>query len=206
MAKNIYVDIYPSEVLYDVKNKAFLTGRSRYNGQNDEEKANMQAGDDEEDDNQIRRSITNAMHGLLPKLAEYNPEYGEKIMKNLLPPQRAFRPYANVPNDGSGAQIAADSEGVPGKHFFNNVIFSEPEGNKPIVLHLSVPSNFNESVTPTIAHEVHQYLVNIAMADWFLITNKADAADYVTLAQSCIALIRETINKRVRPQRTQTFS
>lgn len=206
MAKNIYVDIYPSEVLYDVKNKAFLTGRSRYNGQNDEEKANMQAGDDEEDDNQIRRSITNAMHGLLPKLAEYNPEYGEKIMKNLLPPQRAFRPYANVPNDGSGENIAENSEGVPGKHFFNNVIFSEPDGNKPIVLHLSVPSNFNESVTPTIAHEVHQYLVNIAMADWFLITNKTDAADYVTLAQSCIALIRETINKRVRPQRTQTFS
>lgn len=206
MAKDVFVDIYPSEVLYDVKNKAFLTGRSRYNGQNDEEKANIQASDDEQDDNQIRRSITSAMHDLLPKLAEYNPEYGEKIMTGTLLTERGFRPYANVPNDGSGVQLGANDEGTPGKHFFNNVIFSDPEGNKPVVLHLNVPSNFNESVTPTIAHEVHQYLVNVAMSDWFLITDKTDAADYATLAQSCIVLIREALNKRVRPQRTHTFS
>lgn len=210
MARDIYLDLYPSEVLYDVKNKAFLTGRSRYNGQNDEEKANMQAGDDEEDINQIKRSITTAMNGLLPKLAEYLPQYGEKIITLAgqdLSQERKFRPYVNVPEgDASASHLTATDLGAPGSHYFNNKIFEEPSGSKPVVLHLSVPSNFNDSVTPTLITEVHQYIVNKAIFDWFVITDKADAADYDNLATQNLANIREAINKRVRPQRTSTFN
>ena len=48
MAKqNVSITLYVSEMLYDIQNKTYLTGRSRQNGQNHEEVANMMASDDE---------------------------------------------------------------------------------------------------------------------------------------------------------------
>ena len=53
--KTIAITLYMSELIYDVQNKTYLTGRSRTNGTNHEEVANMQANDDDENANQILR-------------------------------------------------------------------------------------------------------------------------------------------------------
>lgn len=156
---NISVKLYMSELLFDVQNKTYLTGRSRQNGQNHEEVANMQANDDDENLNQLTRSIQNAWSALKTKLSEY-------IVSN---------------------QSAGDNE--------------LQEEEEELVVTLSMPTNYNHATVDTITAAMHQYVVNIATGDWFTITNKNDANDYVTLAAANIEQIREALNKRVRPTR-----
>ena len=148
-----------SELIYDVQNKTYLTGRSRSNGTNHEEVANMQANDDDENANQIVRSIGNAFANLKTKLSEYIVETGTSASNKLL------------------------------------TITSN------LTLALVMPSNFNQATNDTIASALHQYLVNSAIGDWFTITDKNDASDYVTLAAANLDQIREAVNKRNRPQR-----
>lgn len=157
--KNIQVTLYMSELIYDVQNKTYLTGRSRSNGTNHEEVANMQANDDDENANQIVRSIGSAFANLKTKLAEYIVETGTTASNKLL----------TVTSNLS--------------------------------LSLVMPSNFNQATNDTIASVLHQYLVNSAIGDWFTITDKNDANDYVTLAAANLDQIREAVNKRNRPQR-----
>lgn len=77
MAKKVIaITLYMSELIYDVQNKTYLTGRSRQTGTNHEEVANMQANDDDENANQIMRSIGNAFANLKTKLSEYINESG----------------------------------------------------------------------------------------------------------------------------------
>ena len=66
---NINLDI--KEIVYDIQNKTFLTGKSRRDGANHEQVANMQANDDEENANQVLRSISMAFSNLKTKLGEY---------------------------------------------------------------------------------------------------------------------------------------
>lgn len=157
--KNIQVTLYMSELIYDVQNKTYLTGRSRSNGTNHEEVANMQANDDDENANQIVRSIGNAFANLKTKLSEYIVETGTTASNKLL------------------------------------TVTSN------LTLALVMPSNFNQATNDTIASALHQYLVNSAIGDWFTITDKNDASDYVTLAAANLDQIREAVNKRNRPQR-----
>lgn len=157
--KTLTVTLHMSELIYNVLNTTFLTGRSRNNGNNHEEAANMQANEDEENLNQIVRSIGNAFSTLKTKLSEY------------------------ISSDGTSA---------------SNVLIDESAN---LSLTLLMPSNYNQATAESIASAAHQYLVNIAIGDWFTITNKDDAADYMALAASNLQEIREAINKRVRPQR-----
>lgn len=69
--KQITITLYMSELIYDVQNKTYLTGRSRDDGKNDAEVANMKANDDEENSNQIVRTIGNSFSYLKTKLSEY---------------------------------------------------------------------------------------------------------------------------------------
>lgn len=72
MAKaNITVKLHKSELIYDVQNKTYLTGRSRANGDNYEQVANMQADNDDENLNQVLRSLGNAWGQLRLRLSEY---------------------------------------------------------------------------------------------------------------------------------------
>lgn len=160
--KSITITLYLSEIVYDVQNKTYLTGRSRKTGENHEEVANMQANDDDEDANQILRSVGNAFATLKTKLSEYLVDNGTTANNVLL----------NL-NTSSTLTVA-----------------------------LQMPSNFNAATNDTIGAALHQYLVNSAIGEWFTITNKADASDYVTLAAANLEEVREAINKRVRPVRT----
>lgn len=159
--KTIAITLYMSELIYDIQNKTYLTGRSRNSGTNHEEVANMQVNDDEENNNQILRSVGNAFANLKTKLSEYLNESGTTASDKLL------------------------------------------SSTSNLTVSLSVPGNFNSAVSETVSAALHQYLVNSAVGDWFTITNKNDASDYITLAAANLEQIREAINKRVRPTRTQ---
>ena len=161
MAKKVIaITLYMSELIYDVQNKTYLTGRSRQTGTNHEEVANMQANDDDENANQLMRSIGNAFANLKTKLSEYINESGTST------------------ND---KQLSST-------------------GN--LTLSLNMPPNYNNASNDTISTALHQYLVNSAIGDWFTITNKNDASDYITLAAANLEQLREAVNKRMRPTRT----
>ena len=161
MAKKVIaITLYMSELIYDVQNKTYLTGRSRQTGTNHEEVANMQANDDDENANQIMRSIGNAFANLKTKLSEYINESSTST------------------ND---KQLSST-------------------GN--LTLSLNMPPNYNNASNDTISTALHQYLVNCAIGDWFTITNKNDASDYITLAAANLEPLREALNKRMRPTRT----
>ena len=158
--KTITITLYMSELIYDVQNKTYLTGRSRSTGNNHEEVAHMQANDDDENANQIARSIGNAFANMKTQLSEF------------------------IQSAGTTA---------------NNQLISQTTN---LSVELVMPANFNQAVNDTVSTAMHQYLVNYAIGDWFTITNKNDAGDYVTLAAANIEEIRNAINKRVRPTRT----
>lgn len=157
--KSLTVTLYISELLYEVRNKTWLTGQSRQNGQNFEEVANMQNNEDEEHQNQVLRSLGNAFATLKVRTAEY---------------------VVSAQTSSNNIQIDADTN---------------------LILTLTMPSNYNQATADAVSLACHQYMVNTAIADWFTITNKADAADYLTLAGANITQIREAVSKRVRPVR-----
>lgn len=71
MSKDLTITLYKSELIYEVQNKTYLTGRSRHNGENHEQVANMQAGNDDEHLNQILRSLGSAFSELKTRLADF---------------------------------------------------------------------------------------------------------------------------------------
>lgn len=76
---------------------------------------------------------------------------------------------------------------------------SHYDGTKDLVLNLTMPSNFNEAATAGVGEAVHDYLKNMAIAEWYLVTNKADADQYVALANKSMDNIQQSVSKRSRP-------
>lgn len=73
--------------------------------------------------------------------------------------------------------------------------------NEDLTLNLTMPSNFNPAATVGLGEAVHDYIKNVAVADWYLVTNKGDAQDYVALAQKSLENIRKSMSRRSRPTR-----
>lgn len=164
--KIIDISLYYSELLFDVQNKTHLTGVSRATGDNFEAVANMQVDDTDQNNNQIMRSMDNAISELKTLLSEYIVD----------------------------ANTTASN------------ILQSVENNSKLVLSLSVPANYNNATRDAITSAMHQFIVNSTIGDWFAITNKADAADYIAKATANIAQVSEAINKRVRPTRPEINS
>lgn len=161
MAKTLTITLYMSELLYDFRNKAFLTGRSRKaDGKDAEFASNMQASDDDSDKNQVLRSIQNAYGQLLVELSE-----------------------------GFHGVATATSK---------NELLEESD----ITLKLDVPSNFNLGVRDSLTSAIHEYIINKAMMDWYMITNKDEAKDYAELSAVSFQNIHNAFNRRERPTRT----
>lgn len=72
--KTITITLNKDELLYDIENKAWLTGRSREDGTNAAAVSKMQAGDETADRNQMYRCIGNAIATLRGQLAEWLPD------------------------------------------------------------------------------------------------------------------------------------
>lgn len=157
--QSVIITLDVSEMVYDIQNKTFLTGKSRSDGANHAIVAAMQANDDDENANQILRSVSMAFSNLKNKLGEYLALKTSTATNGLL---------------RAGSQLE---------------------------LTLSMPSNYNLSTVATIAEAAHQYIVSVAVKDWFTITHKADAGEYATLAEASLAVISEAVNKRSRPIR-----
>jgi hypothetical protein len=78
---------------------------------------------------------------------------------------------------------------------------SHYDGNTDLTLNLQMPSNFNNAATAGVGEAIHDYLKNTAIAEWYMVTNKADAEQYVAMAQASLASILEAVSKRSRPKR-----
>lgn len=75
------------------------------------------------------------------------------------------------------------------------------DGSHDLILNLTMPSNFNEAATTGVGEAVHDYLKNTAIAEWYIVTNKAEAEQYIALAQRSMASILQSVSKRSRPKR-----
>lgn len=158
--KTVSVTLYMSEILFDLQNETYLTGRSMQADGNVEAVASMQANEDDEDMNKLLRSVQNAFGTLRTKLSEYLVE------------------------DGTSA---------------TNALISK---NSNIDISLQMPSNYNLATKETVAASCSKYITFSALAEWFKVTKKDEAADYIALANAAITELREALSKRVRPTRT----
>lgn len=80
---------------------------------------------------------------------------------------------------------------------------SHIDESQDLVLSLVMPSNFNEAATAGISESVHDYLKNTAISEWYMVTNKEDADQYVVLATKSMNNIRNAVSKRSRPTRPE---
>lgn len=159
MKQTLNLQLKMSEIIYDIQNKTYLTGRSISNGTPTSHIANMQANDDDENAAQILRSITTAFAELHNRLAEYLD--------------------LEVTLSGNDSLSATDN----------------------ISLTLSMPSNFNGSVSRTVGEAIHQFIVATAITDWFAITAKGETTDYTPVAEKSLVILEEALCKRSRPIR-----
>lgn len=74
-------------------------------------------------------------------------------------------------------------------------------GDSNITITLSVPSNFTLGIRDAVSASMHDYIINKALMDWFLITNKDDAKDYGDLAAISLQNLHNAFNRRERPTR-----
>lgn len=158
MQLTITIDI--KELIYDIQNKTYLTGRSRSDGKNYRQVALMQANNDDENYNQIMRSIGNAFARVKNELAE--------VMST------------RTVNSNNQLDLDDDTK----------------------TLSLVMPSNFNSAATEAITAAIHQFIVNSATSEWFMITNKTDTEDYSRLSLESLELLRQSLCKRSRPSRS----
>ena len=160
--KDLTITVYMSELIYDFKNKAFLTGRSRSAADMDAEAAsNIHASDDDEVKNQALRSIQNAYSQLLV-------EFSESV------------------KTGNGTTAS-------------NELISDDTN---IFINLSLPSNYPLALKDALTSSIHDYIINKALMDWFIITNPNESKTYSELSVIAIKNLHEIFNRRERPSRT----
>ena len=162
--KTLTVTQQVKELVFDIQNKAYLTGQAREaEGKKTYEAAsNMQASDDIENSYHIRRSLANAFSALKSLLGEYLSE---------------------------------------DKSTSNNLIQKEIDDDSVLELAFELPSNYNNSSADALGNGIHSYLVDMALGDWFSITNKEDAQDYISHASVSLENVKRALYKRARPTR-----
>lgn len=83
----------------------------------------------------------------------------------------------------------------------DNLIPEEIDGSTQLTLTFLLPSNFNRASVDSLGNGIHAYLVDMAIAEWFTITNKADAQDYVSHSAVSLEIVRRALYRRSRPER-----
>ncbi len=162
--KSLTVELQVKEMMYDITNKAYLTGRAREaeKAKDYEAASNMQASEDEEDSTQLRRSMATHFTSLKSLLGEYLDE---------------------------------------DKSTSDNLINEEIDNDGVLSLKFKLPSNYNNASADSLGKGIHSYIVCLTLADWFTITNKADAKDYIDLAAVSLENVKRALYKRSRPIR-----
>lgn len=161
--KTLTVTQQVKELIYDIQNKAYLTGQAREaGGMGYQAASNMQASDDDENSYQIRRSLANAFSSLKSLLGEYLNE-------------------ENTTSD--------------------NLIYEEIDNDGQLSLEFLLPSNYNNASADSLGNGIHAYLVDMALGDWFTITNKEDAQTYIAHSAVSLETVKRALYKRSRPER-----
>lgn len=83
----------------------------------------------------------------------------------------------------------------------NNRINRAVEDGEKLQLTFLLPSNFNNSACDSLGGMLHEYIVDRALSEWFVITNKEDAQDYANLAADALDRAKQALYKRERPTR-----
>ena len=160
MSRPITIDLKLTQILFDIRNKAYLTGKTR---EADERlKAAIQASAD--DDPQMLRAIQNATDRVCILLSDY---------------------------------IADDSDSS-----VDNTYFADDSDANSITL--VMPDNFNGGMAKSLATMIHDYIVSSALHEWFQLTFKADATDYIQLSGISLDDIKLAMSKRKAPTRPTT--
>lgn len=161
--KEITITEQVKELIFDIQNKAYITGQTRESADSNYEIAsNMQIPDDNNALYQIRRTLSTAFSTLKSHISEYLTE----------------------------DTINSD-----------NLIPEDIDDNDALTIKLQMPANYNNASVDNISDSVHSYLVNSALAAWFLITNKEESQSYSTMAAASLDNILKSLCKRNRPER-----
>lgn len=103
--KTIYLNLDIAEIIYDIQNKTYLTGKSRSDGSNYEQVANMQANDDDENANQVLRSVSMAYSNLKTKLGEYLDDLDTTATNELVKTTEPLSLKLTMPSNFNTATI-----------------------------------------------------------------------------------------------------
>lgn len=82
-----------------------------------------------------------------------------------------------------------------------NLIQQEIDDDGQLTLAFKLPSNYNNASADSLGNGIHAYLVDLSLAEWFTITNKADAQDYMNHATTSLEVVKRALYKRSRPTR-----
>lgn len=83
----------------------------------------------------------------------------------------------------------------------DNLIASEIEEDSTLTLTFKLPSNYNNASADSLGNGIHAYIVDMAVADWYMIFDKADAQDYIQHAEMSLETVKRALYKRSRPTR-----
>ena len=77
----------------------------------------------------------------------------------------------------------------------------EIDNDGQLTLAFKLPSNYNNASADSLGNGIHAYLVDMALYEWFTITNKTDAQDYLTHSATSLEIVQRALYKRSRPTR-----
>jgi hypothetical protein len=80
----------------------------------------------------------------------------------------------------------------------NNELMNESTN---ITISLSLPSNYSLGLKDALTSSMHDYIINKALMDWFVLTNPEEVKTYSELASIALKNLHETFNRRERPNR-----
>lgn len=83
----------------------------------------------------------------------------------------------------------------------DNIIPKEIDDDGQLVLAFKLPSNYKNASADSLGNGIHAYLVDMALYEWFTITNKADAQDYLSHSTASLETVKRALYKRSRPTR-----
>lgn len=163
--KIVTLKINVRDVIYDIRNKAWLLARARDNGTNFKQVAYMKPDSEGGDNAQLLQAVAGAWYGL-------RPLFGEYVVGGGRDPEEAFL--------AATAPLHNDDE---------------------LTAVLTLPENFNETVSAALADNVHKYIVAQALAEWLRLNVADDATAFFTEAQMYYNTIWANLAQRIRPER-----
>lgn len=73
----------------------------------------------------------------------------------------------------------------------------EPDGK--VIVVLDMPDNFNEAYISSVRDNMHDYIINNTLCEWFVTIGRDEAAKYAELASANMTAIINGLYARVRP-------